>query len=300
MKQKIYLMWLLVVVFQARFWAQNAMPETDIYLMNIHAGKEGFTASDAVNITNRAGYDNQPEFRADGSGILYTAIHEDGQADIYEYVIATKETVRRTRTAVSEYSPQLVPGGKGYSVVMVEKDSVQRLWEYSFNVKDTVAHVLLPKLDSIGYYCWINKNLVALFKLTEPPVLEIADVRTGHAEVMAKNVGRCIHRIPERNAISFVVKDSVLGWKIMELDLKTNAVSMIVRTLPGSEDYVWTSDGVLLMGKDNKLYRFEPIMDTEWEPIADFTALGIQDFYRLAISPDGSKLAIVAYKDKKP
>ncbi len=298
--KRIYLIVLLATTLMNGVSAQTKLPDTDIYLMNIRANKDGFTASDAINITDRVGYDNQPEFLPDGSGVLYTSIHDDGQADIYEYIIFTKATARLTKTATSEYSPQIIPGGKGYSVVMVEKDSVQRLWRYNFSTKDSTPQLLLPKVDSIGYYCWENKNTLALLKLTEPPSLEIADLRTGRADVMAKNVGRCIHRIPDKNSISFVDKDSVKGWKIMELDLKTNAISVIVNTLVGSEDYVWTPDGVLLMGKNNKLYRYEPYVDTEWEQIADFTSLGIKDFYRLAISHDGNMLAVVSYKDKKP
>ncbi len=300
MKLKIYLVVLILAAFDALSLAQTKMPDTDIYLMNIRANKDGFTASDAINITDRPGYDNQPEFLPDGSGILYSSIREDGQADIYEYIIFTKATARLTKTAVSEYSPLVIPGSKAYSVVMVEKDSTQRLWKYNFSAKDSQPQVILPKLDSIGYYCWANKNTLALFKLTEPPSLEIADVKTSHADIISKNIGRCIHRIPEKNSISYVEKDSLKGWKIMELDLRTNAVSTITYTLPGSEDYVWTPDGVLLMGKDSRLYRYEPYVDTEWEIIADFSSLGIKDFYRLAISHDGSMLAVVAYKDKKP
>jgi len=298
--RRIYLTLLIIAAFDSMSFAQDKFPDTDIYLMNIRANKDGFTWSDAMNITDRPGYDNQPEFLPDGSGVLYTSIREDGQADIYEYIIYTRGTARLTKTAVSEFSPQIMPGGKGYSAVVVEKDSTQRLWKYNFGAKDSSAQVILPKLDSIGYYCWINKNSLALFKLTEPPTLLLADVKTGHYDVLAKNIGRCIQRIPEKNSISFVDKDSVNGWKIMELNLRNNAISTIVNTLKGSEDYVWTPDGVLLMGKENKLYRFEPEIDAEWEQIADFSSLGIKDFYRLAISKDGGMLAIVTYKNKKP
>src|ERR1017187_10333690 len=297
---RIYLILLIMAAFDAASLAQDKFPDTDIYLMNIRANKEGFTWTDAVNITDRPGYDNQPEFLPDGSGVLYTSIREDNQADIYEYIIFTKATARLTKTTVSEFSPQIIPGGKAYSTVVVEKDSTQRLWRYNFGAKDTAAQVILPKVDSVGYYCWINKYSLAIFKLTEPPILEIADVKTGKVDVMARNIGRCIQRIPDKNAISFVEKDSIKGWKIMELDLRTNGISTIINTLPESEDYVWTPDGVLLMGKSNRLYRFEPGVDTDWEQIADFTSLGIKDFYRLAISRDGGMLAIVTYKNKKP
>lgn len=294
--KKIYLL-LFVIQLTVALDAQDKMPDTDIYLLNIKSSKDAFSFSDPINITDRPGYDNQPAFLSDGSGILYTSIHDDGQADIYEYIIATKATAQITRTSVSEYSPMLVPGGKAFTVVMVEKDSTQRLWKYTFGYND--AQILLPNIDSIGYYCWANRNILGLFRLTEPPTLEIADIRTGKHFSVAKNIGRCIQRIPEKNSISFVQKDSG-QWKIKELDLKTNGVSTIINTLEGSEDYVWTPDGVLLMGKDNKLYRFEPNLDTEWEQIADFSSLKIQGFYRLAISEDGSMLAIVVYKDKKP
>ncbi len=296
--KKALTMILMMLSISPMMKAQDKLPDTDIWLMEIKTTKDVFSVSDPINITDRPGYDNQPEFLSDGSGILYTSIREDGQADIYEYIINTKATAHITKTSVSEYSPMVVPGVKGFSVVMVEKDSTQRIWEYKFGYTD--AHVILPTVDSIGYYCWINKNTMAVFKLTEPPILEIADIKTGHVEPMARNIGRCIQRIPEKNSISFVEKDSLKGWRIMELDLKTSGISSIVNTLPSSEDYVWTPDGVLLMGKDNKLYRFEPNEDTDWEQIWDFSTLGINDFYRMAISPDGSMLAIVSFKNKKP
>ena len=89
--KKIYLL-LFVIQFAFAIYAQDKMPDTDIYLLNIKSSKDAFSFSDPINITDRPGYDNQPAFLPDGSGILYTSIHDDGQADIYEYIIATKAT----------------------------------------------------------------------------------------------------------------------------------------------------------------------------------------------------------------
>ena len=71
----------------------------------------------------------------------------------------------------------------------------------------------------------------------------------------------------------------------------------ITKTLEGSEDYCWTPAGHLLMAKGSELYRIRPGQDQEWQLMAD---LGVGEFYRLAMSPNGNKLAVVVFQGDKP
>jgi hypothetical protein len=82
-----------------------------------------------VNVTHRPGYDNQPCFLADSQTLLYTSAEPEGGTDIYRFSLATKTSVRVTRTPESEYSPTPLESG-GFCTVRVEADSTQRLWRF--------------------------------------------------------------------------------------------------------------------------------------------------------------------------
>ena len=59
--------------------AQDAPPATEIYLADVASdGRIG----QAVNISQHAGYDNQPAFSKDGQTIWFTRF-DDGQTDIW-------------------------------------------------------------------------------------------------------------------------------------------------------------------------------------------------------------------------
>ena len=267
-------------------------PGTDIYLV-------GLTTRDGMpqivgapqNLSDRPGYDNQPAFTPNGSAVLYTSIREDGQADIFRHDLASATSMQVTRTPESEYSPTIIPGGEAISVVRVEPDSTQRLWRFDLDGSD--PELILPDVAPVGYHAWADANTLALFVLGDPPTLQLADTRTGAVEIIARNIGRSLHKIPSRNAISFVEKVSEDEWWIRQLDMATREITPLVRTLPGSEDYAWTPDGSLLMGQGSMLYAWRP-GDAEWTPVADLAGAGVRTITRLAVNPGGDRLALVA------
>jgi dipeptidyl aminopeptidase/acylaminoacyl peptidase len=250
-----------------------------------------------VNVTHRAGYDNQPSFAPDGRSFLYTSV-ADGQADIWRYDIAAGRSVRLTTTPESEYSATPLPDGSGFSVVRVEADSTQRLWRFDWDGGHPT--LILTGVKPVGYHAWGDANTVALFVLGEPATLQIADLRTGTATPVARDIGRGVQRIPGRRAISFVQKGADSVWSVSEVDLATRQIRPLVPTLPGVDQYAWTPGGkVLLMAKGAKLYQWNQARGTTWEEVADFTALGIASITRLAVSRQGDRLALVA-ADRAP
>src|SRR5204862_185390 len=70
----------------------------------------------------------------------------------------------------------------------------------------------------------------------------------------------------------------------------TKKSAYLTKTLEGCEDYVWTPDKKLLMGKHGKLFICDPFTEQLSRVIADFTATTTQ-FYRLAINEAGTKIA---------
>lgn len=266
-------------------------PGTDIFLIDLVARDGAIQLGAPVNITDRAGYDNQPSFTPDGRSVLYTSIREDGQADIYRYEIATRATVRVTRTSESEYSATLTPDGRGISVVRVEADSTQRLWR--FGLEGGEPALLLPEIRPVGYHAWADEKTVALFVLGTPATLRIADLSTGRGEVVAENIGRSLHRVPDHNAISFVRRTAGGERWIEVVDIASREIRRLVQPLERGEDYAWTPDGKLVMGQGSKLYLWDPVEGGEWREIADLSGAGVRQITRLAVSPRGDRLALV-------
>ena len=273
-------------------------PANDIFLIDVTNQNGQMKFGAPIKITEWNGYNNQPFFLPDGQGLLYTSIRADKQADIYRYEIKGGKTSRVTETPESEYSPTITPEGKFISVVRVEADSTQRLWKFPLSGGQPV--LVLEKIKPVGYHFWIDENTLALFVLGQPGkpnTLQIVDVRTEKAEVVAENIGRAIRRIPHQNKLSFVHKISDGEWVIKAFDLQTRKITTLIKTLPGSEDYGWTDAGVLLMPKDSKLFTWNPQQDTGWQEAADFSPAGLKGITRIAISPQGDKLALVARRD---
>lgn len=267
-------------------------PPSDIYQTFL---TEDFKLGAPAKFTQYVGYNNQPSFLADGRSILYTSIR-NGQADIYQYDPAFGGTTQVTNTPESEYSPTLMPDGKNISVVRIEGDGTQRLWKFPLTGRGAPS-LILESIKPVGYHSWLDKNTLALFILGsagKPATLQIADVRSGKAEVVAENPGRILRLVPHQRKLSFVHKMSAQEWLIKTYDLKTKQISTLIKTLPGSEDYAWTPAGALLMAKDAKLFKWEASKDKDWVEIADLSGAGLKILTRIAISAKGDRIAMVA------
>ena len=269
---------------------------TDIFVAALSDFGTSVRVGTPKNITRRPGYDNQPAFTANSRSVLYTSQRE-GQTDIYRYDTGADSSLQVTRTLESEYSATLLPDGSGFSVIQVERDSTQRLWSFSF--KGSNPQLVLTSVKPVGYHAWANSREVVMFILGQPPTLQRASVTSGKADTVVTNPGRSIHRIPGTNAVSFVHKKSEKEWWIRRLDMLSGKVTDLVRTLPGSEDYAWTPKGIILMAKDETLYSWNPaVPDKDWQKVTTFAKSEMPGIKRLAVSPDGRWLAMVA--EEKP
>lgn len=266
--------------------AGAAAPSTDIYVYRLNRRLP--LGSRLFNITNRRGYDNQPFW--DGSSLLYTSAR-GGQTDIFRYQDGRNTAV--TATPESEYSPGLTPDGKAISVVRVERDSTQRLWRFPIAGGD--PQVLLPSIKPVGYYAWLDSTLVALFVLGSPNSLQIADVRTGASRVVTTGIGRSLQRVPRSRRASFVRQ--VGGrWQLETVNPVARGDGSFaidtVALLPDSAEYVvWRDERELYTAAGRTIFRMRLPRRT-WEPVAELADLS--RLSRLAISPDGRNLAVVA------
>lgn len=267
--------------------------DTDILLAEL--SWTGATASIArpTNLTQRADYDNQPHFVPDGSGLWYTANDpQNGQADIWRYDFATSMVTRVTSSAPeSEYSATPLPDGSGISVIRVEADSLQRLWR--FDADGSNGSVLLPDLAPVGYHKWADEYTLVMFVLGQPATLQQGDIRTGRTEVITENIGRSIHKIPGSSAISFVQRHEDGTSTIMRLVGDGSDPTPIIDAIDGGDFHAWAPNGTLFMASESVVYARPVGEGTQWESVADFSDLNLS-ISRLAVSPDGSQIAMVA------
>ncbi|HEY4799753.1 MAG TPA: hypothetical protein VII99_11800 [Bacteroidia bacterium] len=280
-----------VAVLAASYGCSFAqLPDCDIWLFSIQDNEGVISLSDPVNITNRKGYDNQPAFSPDGNYLLFSSQRDGSNStDIYKYDLKTKTTTRFTNTSTSEYSPTFMSGGKNISVVMVEKDSIQRVW--SFPLKGGAPSCIMQNIKEIGYHCWINKDSIALNVLTKPAfTLQIADIHTQKAFVVADSAGRCMRM---HDGDLWFTTSAGHFHRLYEYSprSKTSYIKGIIE----SEDFcfykneVWSCSGNTIISGylNSKLGAIE---------IANLEKFGITKPSRVTLSPDGKKLAVVSNK----
>jgi hypothetical protein len=115
------------------------------------------------------------------------------------------------------------------SVVRFEADGAQRLFRLG---EAGAAEPVVPEVKPVAYHAWADADTLVLVVLGEPNTLQVADRRTGKAEVVAKDVGRCVRPIPGRTTVSFVRKVAKGEWWLEALEPKTRATTRLAR-LPG-------------------------------------------------------------------
>ena len=288
---------------------QSAPPDTEIFLASLTIRGSQLDVGKPLNISNNAGYDNQPSFTPDGGAILFTSVRGGRKpdpknsaatgSDIYRYDVRTQQIAQLTDTPESEYSPTVTPDGRSISAIRVEADGTQRLWRFDIAGKN--PEVLLPDVKPVGYHAWADSTTLALFVLGKPATLQLADTRTGKTEVKATGIGRSLQRIPG-GGISFVSRESAGESQpevltIRELNPGTGETRTLVRAPSGATevDTAWTPDGMLLVSAQGKLFSWRR-GESDLTPAADLAQIGLKGVTRLAVAPKGERIAIVAQK----
>ncbi len=277
------------------------MPDTDIWLFKIEK-KESSTSSDTkkkesvysytkpLNITHRAGYDNQPTFSLDGKSILYVSIDSSKQADIYQYAISKKTAINLTKSQVSEYSPTVMPDGLGFSSVVVEKDSSQRIWQ--FNLDGSFKRIVHEGTDSVGYHTWLNRDTVLYYKLTEPHSLRALNLITNKDVWICNHPSRAFKKIGNSNKFMYAIKDSSsMQFRIYNSALKESSVYTSYPSV--NEDFIWHDELGLIKSEGADLLKYNE-QTKVWEVLFSFSDVGIKKITRFVFDSKTKQLAIVS------
>lgn len=273
------------------------LPDTDIFLVGIKKEKDKLIFGTPENITHRKGYDNQPCFGKDGKSVLFVSIIDTTQSDVYSYDLKTKKTAQLTATDVSEYSPTFSPGGKNLTVVRVDKDSGQRAYELP--LADIKSPKLIHGTDSIGYFCWLNDSLLAMFILGPSNTLQVLNVHSGIRTLVASDIGRCLKISPDQKSLYFVIKGNEKEWFIYAMNILTLKTERVIQLIEGNEDFAVMPDGTFLLGSAGKLFQWNKNKTENWTEAADLSST-VRSFYRIVVNADGTQLALVAFTGEKP
>lgn len=268
------------------------LPNTALYQVDLIKKSSGLSISSVKYLSdfNQSGYNNQVSFIS-ADEIMFTSNAKD--QDITDLYVANTRTLnleRLTANGLSEYTPNIMPGRDFYSCVRVEKDlKTQLLWVYPKDLSN-IGFSPIPDITNVGYYAWLDTELVALFLVGTPHELVVVNVNNGEQNKIIDKIGRCI-KVNEMGEILFVHKLSDEQWFIKSYDLSTQKMSVICQTIPGSEDFELAPNGNIFMAAKAKIYEYNPSLTRSWSEILDFTSYDINDINRIAFR--NNKLILV-------
>lgn len=263
---------------------------TEVHLFDLNKKDGKWIITNGKNISNNKGYDSQPSFY-DENTIVFASTR-NGQTDIIKYDIkSNKNKFINSTPNGGEYSPERIPNSNNVSAVRLDKSGLQRFYEYDIN---TGKHKELIKDLVVAYPRWYDKNnVIAVSIVNDNLALYVVDVKNGIKKLVAKNVGRSVHKIPNSNLVSFISKEDTKNWRVKSLDPKTLEVKNIIKSY-GYEDICWLPNGTLLLASKGALMKYNPTTDKKWSVFHQFNDENLIKISRIMANENGTKLALVA------
>lgn len=266
--------------------------DTDIYLFDIKCEGKTMKIESHENITNRKGYDNQPFFHPEKPLLYFVSIKDDNQSDIYYYDLKKKTIQQFTKTAISEYSPQLSPDKKLITCVVVEADSTQKIYGYDVTGKSN-GKTLFDE-DSIGYYSWMNSDTIIYYKLTQPHSLQVYDLSSKQNVWIANHPARAFKSFNNDHFFYCVKEQDTSQVRSYSALLKKS--ELIALTSKSNEDFIWQEPFGLMKTENKKIYRYDSGFEL-WIEVLDFSNIISGKISRFALSKDKKHLAVVVHNN---
>lgn len=272
-------------------------PETEIFIFDIDLKSDANILSNGFNATQRRGYDNQPVFTPDSNSFVYSR-DDSTQTDVYEYDLTTSNTKRLTNSNATEFSPTPTPDNSAISFV---SDRNASIWVGERGTIDKPKWLLAhtDNREPIGYYAWNHSTGDILYWSQYGFSISLTHESEQTLHYLSGNaVPSTPQIIPNTNHFSFVHRQSNGQLWIKAINPKTRAITPITPTVGNNANYTWAPDGSILMIEQNVLYRNKLGESPQWYSVANLDKAGIAGGYRLAISPNSRKLAIVGLPNK--
>lgn len=269
-----------------------ALPQYNLYLTDLSST---LSVSSTIKINETPAYINQPAFSQDGKSLFFTLEQSKDaamQTDIGRYHIADKKQDLLTKTALSEYSPTLLPDGSGISVVVVEADQTQRLWKVDWQGNTSV---LKADPKGVGYHAWGPDQDLLLFILGDKEdnhTVRYLD-KNGKLKTLATGVGRALSWQPgTQKAYYTEAKENQLYLSFYDVKTKTATVTELALPTAG-QDLVWWSPDTLLVSAGTKIYQWQATGKHGWTLWLDLSKDCGTEISRFALNKERSQLAFV-------
>jgi len=269
----------------------------DIFVFDLHRDTGRYVLENGRNVTERAGYDNQPFFNADSQSFLYNSMRTP-LGDVYEYDLKTGETRQVTDTPdVPEFSP--MPDAEEGKITVVRENTSPDQTVWRVDRMSGESEWALSSREPIGYYRF-NRRGDALVWVRYAFTMHLFRRGVeGSTFIMGHAAPSTPKLIPGTESFSFVHRQvNGQSW-IKRLDPADLSITPVAPTLRGQIYYAWTPDGVLLSADGSVLHQWTPGESLAWSEIVDLADSGLRGITRMRVSPDGTKIAIVAEDEER-
>lgn len=274
----------------------SGLPAMDIYVAGLSWVDGVPSIGTPRNVTNHPGYDNQPAYIPGSQDFFYSAETEAGTTDVFLYEAGFGSSAQITNMPESgEYSPRLLPDRSGIAFLRQDENGVQHITRTDLAGRD--RQVMLD-LDPVGYFAFnADATKVAMFVLTEPFTLQVADLNTGDIQVVYEDIGPALYATQDGSGAIFTTPREDGGATAMLYDFESGETEFLF-DLPGqSQNYglATAPDGLSgAFSSDDGMLLYRDANSADWTPVADLASFGLEEVTRIAVSDDGQRIAIVA------
>jgi hypothetical protein len=284
---------LLFLLFLSTPLFAQVSTNNEIFLFDVISENNELRLENGNNISQNPGYDNQPSFYSEE--VLIYARTFEGQTEIAAYNLETQKEERITRTGVgSEYSPSRIPETENVAAVRLDTTGLQRLYRYEWETGE--SRLIHPELK-IGYFAFFTEDKVLITVLAGAGMeLIFLDLKEQRKKKIVSGAGRSLHKIPGTESMSYTAVNNQNEIDLYLLDnIDGEPESFFLTALPqGVQDYVWLDKNRILAGKDNRLFLYDMLGESEWLQVADLSDYGLKNITRLSVNSAGNKLALSA------
>jgi hypothetical protein len=276
---------IFIVLFGAKNGAIAQLPSSDIYTFGVEKdpdGKQHLRDISFLSAFNKKGYNNQISPFTNGKWFFTSAFENESFTDIFLLDLKERKLERFTKTdGISEFSPKISSCSNYLYTVRIEKDGkTQTIWQYPLN-KSGYGKRLVDVFDNIGYYEWINSNLIALFLVNQPVELVIFDLSKNRYQPIASQIGRCL-KYHSDGLLYFVAKLNDTLYVLKTYDPLSGNIQTIIKI--DSEDFEFLDKKTIITTKGSHLLKMNLEEDHEWLEWIDLSDFGIKKPNRLSFS----------------
>lgn len=285
---------LLLLLLAVPAYAQTL--ETEVWLGTLDMRDGAFVVSNLKNISQEPGYDNQPAFEPGGKSLLYTT--EATSLD------DTGLGVHAVRYDLTTGAKTPLSDAKGFSPTPAGDNRLMVLRQGRVFLHDAEGKEIRPATGTrtAGYFTPFDERTWVLFMNEPERRIILYDPTTNQEETLARGAVTAPFRVAGVRAVTFAaeepfppVDDGARKLMLRRLDVETKRVETLA-TIPFETGghHLWTARNTLLMASGPTIYEWSPDQPDSWKPIYRAEHPDLQGISRIAISPDGTRIALVS------